>query len=98
MSFSSSGLTVENQRPSLGDEVRPQIGTEQRLPQCGLQTEVELVNRLQEGEVRFAGKTLQPGLLTMRHFFGQQQRLKVAVGPVLFLGSIRALLVDTPGM
>jgi hypothetical protein len=48
--------------------------------------------------VRFAGKALQPGLLTMRHFFGQQQHQKVAVGSVLFLGSIRDLLEDTPGM
>jgi hypothetical protein len=66
-----------------------EIGTEQGLPQCALQTGVELVNRFQEGKVRFPGKPLQAGLLAMRHFLGQQQHQKIAAGPVLFLRSIR---------
>jgi hypothetical protein len=43
-----------------------------------------------------AGTTLQPGLLAMRHFFGQQKSKKIAIAPVFFLGSIRQVLVDTP--
>src|SRR5262249_601038 len=98
MSFSSAGLAVKNQRTPLGNEVRPQIGTEQGLSQGALQTEVELVNRLQERKVCFARKALQAGLLAMRHLLGQQQCQKIAVAPVLFLRSIRDLLVDTTGV
>jgi succinate-acetate transporter protein len=45
--------------------------------------------------VGLAGKALQAGLLTMRHFFGQQKSKKIAIAPVFFFGSIRQVLVDT---
>src|SRR5882762_6162632 len=98
MGFSSTRLAVENQRASFGDEIRSQVGTEQRLTQGGLQTEVELINGLEEGEVSLAGKALQAGLLTMRHFFGQQKSKKSTIATVFFLGSIRHVLIDTTGM
>src|SRR6267143_5838877 len=95
MGFSSTRLAVENQRATFGDEIRSQVGTEQRPTQGGLQTEVELINGLEEGEVSLAGKALQAGLLTMRHFCGQQKSKKIAIAPVFCLGSIRPVLVDT---
>jgi len=61
MGFSSTRLAVENQRASFGDEIRSQVGTEQRLTQGGLQTEVELINGLEEGEVSLAGKSAAGG-------------------------------------
>ena len=53
--------------------LRSQIGTKQRLPQSGLQSEIELINGLEEGKVSLAGAALQAGLLAVRHFFGQQK-------------------------
>jgi hypothetical protein len=94
MSFAAARLAVKDQGAALGNEVRSQIGTEQRLPQSGLQSEIELINGLEEGKVSLAGAALQAGLLAVCHFFGQQKSEKVAIGPVFFLGSIRYLLVD----
>ncbi len=97
MGFAAAGLTVKNQRAPFGDEIWPQVGTEQGLTQCRLQTEVKLINRLEKGEVGLAGKTLQARLRAMRHFFGQQKGKKITIAPVFFLGSIRRIpVVFTP--
>src|SRR5215469_5097342 len=96
--FSSARLAVQNQRAPLSNEVWSQVGTEQGLTECGLQTEVELVNGLEEGKVSAARTALQAGLLAVRHFFGQQKSQKVAIAPAFFFSSIRHLLVDTPGV
>src|SRR5260370_9665921 len=76
MGFSSTRLAVENQRASFGDEIRSQVGTEQRLPQRRLQTKVELINGLEEREVSLAGKALQAGFFLMGPFFRQRQSQK----------------------
>jgi len=93
MSFTAALLAVEDQGAALGDEVRSQIGTEQRLPQSRLQSEIELINGFEERKVSLSGAALQASLLAVRHFFGQQKSEKVAIRPVLFLGSIHHLLV-----
>ena len=54
--FAAAGLAVKNQRAPFGDEIRPEVGTEQGQTQGRLQTEVELLNGLEEGEVGLAGK------------------------------------------
>jgi len=51
MGFPAAGLAVKNQRAPLGDEFGPEVGTEQGRTQCRLQTEVELLNGLEEGEM-----------------------------------------------
>src|SRR6266436_1383854 len=73
MSFAAALRAVEDQGAALGDEVRSQIGTEQRLPQSRLQSEIELINGFEEGKVSLSGAALQAGLLAVRHFFGQQK-------------------------
>src|SRR5580700_3437196 len=98
MGFAAAGLAVKNQRAPFADKIRPEVGTEQGQTQCRLQTEVELVNGLKEGEVGLAGKTLQAGLLAMGHLFGQQKSKKITIAPVFFLGSIGQILVDTTGV
>ena len=98
MSFAAAGLAVKNQRAAFGDKIWSQVGTEQRLAQCHLQTEVELIDSLEEGKVSLAGKTLQARLLAMGHFFGQQQSKKITIAPVFLLGSIGHVLVDTTGV
>src|SRR5215469_6830567 len=94
MSFAAAGLTVKDQGATLGDEVRPEIGAEQRLSQSRLQGEIELINGLEEGKVSLAGAALQAGLLAVRHLFGQQKSEKVAIAPVFSLGSFHHLLID----
>src|SRR5437899_11248784 len=98
MSFAAAGLAVKDQRAAFGDEVRSQIGTEQRLPQSRLQSEIELINGLEEGKVSLAGAALQAGLIAVRHFFGQQKGEEVAIGPGFFFGSIRYLMADAAGV
>ena len=94
MSFATAGFAIKNQRSSLGDEVRSEVGTEQRLPESRLQSEIELIDGLEEGEVRAAGAALQSGLLASCNFFGEQKSEEVAIGPTFFFGSMRHLLVD----
>jgi hypothetical protein len=95
MGLPSAGLSIQNQRPPLGYKVWSQVGTQEGLPQCSLETEIKFVNRLEEGKVSAARTALQAGLLTMRYLLGQQNRQEVAIRPVLFLCPIRDLLVDT---
>jgi hypothetical protein len=42
---------VQDQRPSLGDEVQPEVGADHGFPERRLQSEVELVDGLEEREV-----------------------------------------------
>src|SRR5262249_7470166 len=94
MGLPSAGLAVQDQRPALGDEVDPEIGADQRFPKSGLQREVELVDGLEEGEVRVSGTALDAGLLPSRYFFGQQQSEEIPIRPAFLLGPARDLFVD----
>jgi len=89
MSFAAAGLAVQDQGAALSDEVRSQIGTEQRLPQSRLQSEIELINGLEEGKVSLAGAALQAGCLRWATSSAAEER-EVAIGPVFLLGSIRS--------
>src|SRR5260370_9008951 len=84
MSFAAPGFAVKDQGAALGDEVRSQIGSKQRLPQSRLQCEIELINGLEEGKVSLAGAVLQAGFFvggaSFRHPKGEENTL----GPVLF--------------
>jgi hypothetical protein len=90
MGLSSTGLTVQNQRPSLGDEVQPEVGADYGFPECRLQREVELVDGLEEREVRAPRTTLQSRLLPSRYFFG--------LGPIsdLLVNPARVRQVEAP--
>src|SRR5215472_11895862 len=96
MSLTAPGLSMQDQRPSFGDEVQPEIGADHGLPQSRLQREVELVDGLQEGEVRVSSAALQSRLLPSRYFFGQQTRRVGAGGVVPFSRPhpLSRLLVD----
>ncbi len=85
--LAASGLAVQDQGAAVGHEVGPEIRAQQRRPELGLQREVEVVDRLEVGEMRAAREPLQPGLCAMRHFFGDEQRQKVPIGPLLLLGA-----------
>src|SRR5580704_3412689 len=71
MGLTAAGLTVKDQRPPLGNEVQPEVRTDQGLPKSGLQGEVELIDGLEEGEVCASGATLQSRLLPSRYFLGK---------------------------
>ena len=71
MGLPSASLTVQDQRPPLGDEVQPEVGADHGFPECRLQREVELVDGLEEREVCAPRTTLQSRLFPSRHFFGQ---------------------------
>ena len=87
-------LPVQDQRASLPDEIRLQIGTEVRLPQNRLSVEIELLDGSEEGEMRLAREAHQPRLLAVRHLFRQQKNQKVAIGPLLLLRAIGYLRID----
>src|ERR1700683_891478 len=94
MSLSKAGLTMQDQRTPLGDEVRPEVRTQERLPKSRLQSEVELIDGLEEREVRMARAALETRLLPAGHFFGEQQSEEVPIGPAFLLGSRRDLFID----
>src|SRR5215469_6952341 len=58
MRFSSTLFAIEDQRASFDNEVRAQVGSEQGLLERTLQSEIKLIDGLEEGEVGFTGKTL----------------------------------------
>ena len=94
MGLSPAGLTVQDQRPSIGDEVQPEVGADHGFPECRLQREVELVDGLEEREVRAPRAALQSRLLPSRYFFGQQQSQEVPIRPPFLLGPISDLFVN----
>jgi hypothetical protein len=94
MGLPSAGLAVQNQRPSLGDEVQPEVGADYGFPECRLQREVELVDGLEEREVRAPRAALQSCLLPSRYFFGQQQSQEVPIRPTFLLCPNGNLLVN----
>src|SRR6266852_2637365 len=94
MSLPSTGLTLQDQRPSLGDEVQPEVGADHGFPERGLQCEVELVDGLEKGKVCASRAALQSRLFPSRHFFGQQQSQEVSIGPTFLLRPNGNLLVD----
>ena len=85
MSLATAGLTVQDQRPPLGDEVQPEVGADHGFPESRLQREVELVDGLEERKMRTASATLQPRLLPSCYFFGQQQCQEVPIRPTFLL-------------
>src|SRR5712691_3383439 len=95
MGLSSAGLAVQDQRPSLGDEVQPEVGADYRFPECRLQREVELVDGLEEREVCAPRAALQSRLFPSRYFFGQEQSQEVPIRPIFLLRSNGNLLVDS---
>src|SRR6266852_2485500 len=95
MGLPSAGLTVQNQRPSLGDEVQPEVGADHGFPKSRLQREVELVDGLEEREVCAPRAALQSRLFPSRYFFGQQQSQEVPIRPTFLLRSNGNLLVDS---
>src|SRR6266849_5482245 len=62
MGLPSAGLTVQDQRPSLGDEVQPEVGADHGFPKSRLQREVELVDGLEERKMRASRAALQSRL------------------------------------
>src|SRR4030095_4886901 len=98
MSFSTAGFTVQDQRPSLGDEVQPEVGADRGFPERGLQREVELVDGLEERKVCAPSTTLQSRLFPSCYFFGQQQSQEVPIRPTFLLGPISDLFVNPTRM
>jgi len=94
MSFPSARLAVQDQRPPLGDEVQPEVGANHGFPECQLQSEVKLVDSLEEREVCTPRAALQSRLFPSRHFFGQQQSQEVSIRPTFFFRSSGNFLVD----
>jgi hypothetical protein len=85
---------VQDQRPALGDKVQSEVGADHGFPERRLQSEVELVDGLEEREVCAPSTTLQSRLFPSRYFFGQQQSQKVPIRPTFLLRPNGNLLVD----
>jgi hypothetical protein len=80
-------FAMQHEVVTLGDEVGRQHRAEHREPQRGLQREVVVVHRLQEGEAGIACLASQPRLLSVRDFFAEEDLEELLVGPVLLLGA-----------
>ena len=87
MRLPPSRFSEQDQRASLGDEIRRQRGAEQRQVHGGLVREVKIIDRLEEGK---RGATRQPGeagLLALRDFLRHEDGEQLLVGPFLLLGA-----------
>ena len=76
MGLTEACLAEKDQRPALEDEVRSQVGAEKRQTESRLPCEVELVDGLEEGEVRTPNATLETGLFPSRYFFRRRRARK----------------------
>ena len=87
MGFAPARFARQDQRPTLGDKVGRQGGAEQRQSDDALIGEIEVVDRLEKRKVGPARQTPEARLLAMGDLFGQEQREKIATGPVLAFGA-----------
>src|SRR5437016_5867953 len=85
---------MQDQRASFGDEVWPQIGTEQRFSKLRLLSEIKLLNGLEEGEARAPRAALQTRLLPLGDFIHQQLSDEIAIGPAFLFSPSGEGLVD----
>jgi hypothetical protein len=92
--LATTGLAVQDERATLGDEVRSEEGSEQGWPQGGLQREVEVVDGLEVREAGLAGQTLQSCLTAVCDLVGDEHGEEVTVGPLLGFGLGGDLAVD----
>src|SRR5438094_8509991 len=88
MSLASARFAEEDEIAPFGNELGPEIRTEQREPKGGLESEVELVDGREEREVRGSGASTQTRLPAMRHFFSGDRGEKIVIGPLLVLGAL----------
>lgn len=77
------GFPGDHEIPALGDKLRPQVRAELLPPDRGLEHEVELLDRLEEGEVGGPRELLDARVGPVRDLLGEQQREEVPMGPSL---------------
>ena len=83
----STRPAVEHDVLPLGEEVRREHRAEHRDAQGRLEGEVEVVDRLQEGEAGVASDAGQTSLLSLGDFLREEHLEQVLVGPVFLLGA-----------
>jgi hypothetical protein len=87
MGFTPPGLSDEDQRSSVGNEIRREDRAEQIQPQRGLEGEIELLDRLQEREAGTVGETVDSRLPAVSDFLARHGLEELPVGPRLTLGA-----------
>ncbi len=92
--LAASWLADEDQGATLGDEVGREGGSQQGQSHRGLETEVKLLDGLEERVPGAACQSLDAGLIPMGDLLGDQHREKGTVGPLLALGSLDERSID----
>ena len=98
VSLPAAGLAKEDEAAALGDEVRRQRRAEQRQAHGRLVGEVELLDRLQERELRPMRQPSEARLLALGDLLGDEGGEEVVEGPLLGLGARDELAPDAPGV
>jgi hypothetical protein len=90
------GLSGQDEAASFRDEVRSEKRAQELETKRRLMREVEVVDRLQEGEVSLPREPLETSFLTMSDLLREKHREEVAEGPLFLLGSSDEIAPDPP--
>lgn len=83
----SASFPEQDEVASLGDQLGAEVAAEQGEPEVALEGEVEVVDRLHEGEAGVAHAPLEAGVATVGGLLGEEDREEGPVRPPLGLGA-----------
>src|SRR6185503_2140856 len=96
--LTSSGLALENDAASFGNEVGSEQRPDRGQTKRGLIAEVKLLDGAKEREQRGAYRSREAGATSMRDFLGEERQEQLIVGPVLLFGALDELAPDAAGV
>ena len=92
----ATGLAKEDEASALGDEVGRQGRAQERQAHRGLVGEVEVIDRLQERELRSMREPAEACMAALGDLLSDQRGEEVMEGPLLFLGARDEIAPDAP--
>jgi hypothetical protein len=91
MRFATTRFSAKDHAAPLRDEIRGQRRAQERQTDRGLHGEIEIIDRLEKGEVRAAHHARNPRLLALRDFFRDEERQEVTIAPLLAFRALHQL-------
>ncbi len=98
MGLAPARLALKDQTAALSDEVSRQGGAEEGQAHCGLECEVEVVDRLEEGEAGPSRESSEARLLALGDLLGGQEGEEVPIGPLFPLCPLHEAAPESAGV
>jgi hypothetical protein len=96
--FPTPAFAEKDQVSTLADEFWAEVAAQQLESETGLEGEVEIFDRLEEGKVRLTYGPLQPRLLPLPDLLGHQGDKEVSAGPSFGLRPLHETLPVSAGV